>query len=271
MMTAMTRTPAPQGLRRDMALLEALADDEALRRGGLGVARLAQLTGREKSQVSRALKALEVEAIVERDPDTLEYRLGWRLFALVAQSTHSRLLTLAEPALHDISHALSETAHLCVLRDQEVLTLLTISPGHAFRATGWEGRGVPVHCTSAGRVLLMDATPDELGVRFPGGLPDHGGARTAVRTLAHLYEQICAVRATGYATVDEEFEEGLVGTSAPIRDFRGRVIAAINISAPKARLGGQLDEAGRLTAQTTDAISRQLGWEPRTPVTPRIT
>jgi DNA-binding IclR family transcriptional regulator len=76
--------PQGHGLRRDLDLLEALASPEAQRAGGLGVVRLAQLTGREKSQVSRALKALAEEGIVERDPDTLGYRLGWRLFSLVA-------------------------------------------------------------------------------------------------------------------------------------------------------------------------------------------
>jgi IclR family KDG regulon transcriptional repressor len=132
------------------------------------------------------------------------------------------------------------------------------------RASGWEGRGVPVHCTSAGRVLLMDATPDELAVRFPDGLAHDTGQRTKVRTLADLYEQIKQARAAGYAVVDEEFEEGLVGTSAPIRDFRGRIVAAINISAPKARLGDRLDEAGQVTVDAARTVSRQLGWEPRT-------
>jgi IclR family transcriptional regulator, KDG regulon repressor len=45
--------PAPSaGLRRDLDLLEQLTGEEALRRGGLGVARLAELTGWQKSQVS---------------------------------------------------------------------------------------------------------------------------------------------------------------------------------------------------------------------------
>ncbi|CAM3525643.1 IclR family transcriptional regulator [Kibdelosporangium persicum] len=253
------------GLRRDIDLLEVLAGQEAQRRGGLGVLRVATLTGREKSQVSRALRALEDEGIVERDPDTLEYRLGWRLFSLVARSTHSRLVQAAEPVMHRLAHALEETCHLCVLRGQEVVTLLSISPGHEFRAHGWEGRGVPVHCTSAGRVLLMDATPDELHVRFPDGEFPQGEHHTPVRTIAELWTKISHAREAGFAYVDEEFEPGLVGTSAPIRDFRGRVVAALNVSAPKERLGETLIEAARETARATSAISELLGWLPRKP------
>lgn len=247
------------GLRRDLALLEALACAEAQQAGGLGVVRLAQLAGREKSQVSRALRALAEEGIVERDPDTLEYRLGWRLFSLVARTVEDRLVRAAEPVMHQLSAELEETSHLCVLRDQEVLTILSVS-GHSFRVHGWEGRGVPAYCTSAGRVLLLDATPDELYVRFPA-LPE--GNRSGVHSLPQLWAKIQRCRRDGFAQVDEEFEEGLVGVSAPIRDFRGRVVAALNISAPATRMGQRLVAAGRVTAQAATAVSAQLGWETR--------
>ena len=46
--------------------------------------RIAQLVGREKSQVSRALRTLDQAGLVERDEASREYRLGWRLFTLAA-------------------------------------------------------------------------------------------------------------------------------------------------------------------------------------------
>ncbi|GAB3561741.1 IclR family transcriptional regulator [Amycolatopsis endophytica] len=255
------------GLRRDVDLLEALASEEAQHAGGLGVVRLAHLVGREKSQVSRALKALAEVGIVERDPDTLEYRLGWRLFSLVARTVEDRLLRAAEPVMHTLSGELEETVHLCVLRENQVLTLLSVS-GHSFRVHGWEGRGVPAPCTSAGRVLLSDATPDELYVRF--GLQADLGAgcpRSPVRTLPDLWSAIQRSRRDGYAAVREEFEEDLVGVSAPVRDFRGRVVAALNVSAPKDRLAARLADAGRVTARAAGVVSEQLGWRMR-PVPP---
>ncbi|MEE1664731.1 IclR family transcriptional regulator [Streptomyces sp. NPDC003631] len=257
-MTGVTDTSSASrghGLRRDIDLLEALASDEAQTAGGLGVVRLAQLVGREKSQVSRALKALAAEGIVERDPDTLEYRLGWRLFSLVARTTESRLVRMAEPVMRALSADLEETSHLCVLSDREVLTLLSVS-GHSFRVHGWEGRGVPAWQTSAGRVLLSDATPDELYVRF---------GTTSEMPVPELWGLIQDARRLGYARVSEEFEAGLVGVSAPVRDFRGRVVAALNISAPKARFGDRLDEAGRTTARAATRVSALLGWQPRRP------
>ncbi|MEV6112848.1 IclR family transcriptional regulator [Streptomyces sp. NPDC052109] len=259
----MTDTPTARGhgLRRDIDLLEALASEEAQRAGGLGVVRLAQLVGREKTQISRALKALAAEGIVERDPDTLEYRLGWRLFSLVARTSESRLVRVAEPVMHALSADLEETSHLCVLHDREVLTLLSVS-GHSFRVHGWEGRGVPAWQLSAGRVLLADATPDELYVRF---------GTASEMPVPELWSLIQEARRRGYSRVSEEFEADLVGVSAPVRDFRGRVVAALNISAPKARLGERLDEAGRITARAAARVSSLLGWEPRPASLPRKT
>ncbi|MBF9072044.1 IclR family transcriptional regulator [Streptacidiphilus sp. NEAU-YB345] len=260
------------GLRRDIDLLEALAGAEAQQGGGLGVVRLAQLVGREKSQVSRALKALAEQGVVERDPDTLEYRLGWRLFSLVARTSENRLVRTAEPVLHVLSAQLEETCHLCVLRDDEVLTLLSVS-GHDYRAHGWEGRGVPAAHTSAGRVLLMDASPDELYVRLAGSDLTSGYEQSRVHSVHEFWARVQEGRERGWAEVSEEFEPGLVGVSAPIRDFRGRVVAAINVSARAERLGQALDRAGRRTLAAANRVSLELGWEPRpsASVPPRFT
>ncbi|MGY0021170.1 IclR family transcriptional regulator [Streptomyces sp. cg35] len=268
-----TTTPASpagdrrQGLNRDLRLLDALALHEAERGRGLGVVELAQRTGREKSQVSRALKALAEEGVVERDPDTLEYRLGWRLFSMVARTAESRLLRIAEPVMRRLAAQLEETCHLCVLRDSEVLTVLSVS-AHSYRAHGWEGRGVPAARTSAGRVLLLDATPDELYVRLGMGDLSGGFDGSLVHSVQELWQRIQEARARGYAEVREEFESGLVGVSAPIRDFRGRVVAAFNVGAPEERLGGSLEEAGRITVRAAARVSAALGWEPRRRPTP---
>lgn len=240
------------GLRRDIAMLEALGSPEAHHFGGLGVNRIAQLVGREKSQVSRALKALAQEGLVERDPDTLEYRLGWRLFSLVARTSESRLVRVAGAVMHRLSVDLEETSHLCVLHDQEVRTLLSVS-GHSYRLREWEGRGVPAWTSSAGPVLLQGATPDELYVRF--------GATDEVSVPA-LWARVRQAQVEGFAREIEEFEPGLVGVSAPVHDFRGRVIAALNVTAPADRFETRLDHAGRTTAQAAATISAQLGWDP---------
>lgn len=268
MLSPMTRPVLSAGLRRDLDLLEQLTSDEALRHGGLGVARLAELTGRQKSQVSRALQAMHDEGVVERDPDTLEYRLGWKLFTLVARGAESRLQHAAEPVIRALAQRLAEGVHLCVLRDGDVLTLLTVAPPNSFNGFGWEGRRIPAHCTSAGRALLSDATAEEVAAMFTDERLAASTTPGAARTVAEVIDRIATARRRGYAIVDEEFELGLVGASAPIRDFRGRIVATITVAAPKARLGDRLEETGKLTAESAAEVSRQLGWTGDQPARP---
>ena len=52
-------------IRRGVEVLLSLAEEEAVAGGGLGVTRIAELLGREKSQVSRSLKALNEYGLVQ--------------------------------------------------------------------------------------------------------------------------------------------------------------------------------------------------------------
>ncbi|HEX5594616.1 MAG TPA: IclR family transcriptional regulator [Micromonosporaceae bacterium] len=247
------------GLRRDLELLDALAMPEAVSRGGLGVVRLAELTGRDKSQVSRALAALAEAGLVERDPTTQAFQLGWRLYALAAVTREAYLVRAAAPYLRRLVAQVHETAHLCVLRGDAVLTVLSESPQHAFRGLGWEGVHVPALRTAAGRALVSDWEPGVLASRFSDGTLAEGNHRLRLRDQADLMADIEHIRQNGYAKVAEELEEGLVDTAAPVRDHTRRIVAAITIAGPKGRLGDRLDEIGRLTAEVADELSVALG------------
>jgi IclR family KDG regulon transcriptional repressor len=243
------------GFRRGLDILMTVGGPEAATTGGLGVVRIAQLVGREKSQVSRALKTLLDCGLVERDPGTRAYRLGWRFYAMAAGAGDAQLLAAARPVLQGLVARVGESAHLSVLDGADVLTVLSEAPASAVRAVGWVGRRVPAHCTSAGRALLLDQDADALRARFAGVAFRGRGPRD----VAALERRIATARARGFAVVDEELEPGLVGAAAPVRAFDGRVVAAINVSAPKFRLGRRLEAAGRAVRAAADEVSARFG------------
>ncbi len=246
-------------LRRELAILTVLGGEEAVANGGLGVVRIADLIGREKSQVSRTLKTLAESRFVDRDRVTLQYRLGWRFFALAARAGEQRLLSVAPAMLDQLVKSLGETAHLSVLQGTEVLTVLSESPSLAVKADGWAGRTVPIYCTSSGRALLFDHDREALEVLL-SGVEFRRLRPGTVRNVEELDESLAAAREQGYALVDEEFEFGLVGAAAPVRDFRGQLVAALNVSAPKFRLGERLKSAGEEVKKAADELSALLGW-----------
>jgi DNA-binding IclR family transcriptional regulator len=246
------------GLERMIDILTALGAPESTRNGGLGVVRIAELVGREKSQVSRALRSLDHARLVERDPATREYRLGWRLFTLAARVGNQRLLALAPPVLRGLVGALGETAHLTVLDGGEVVTVLSVASPSTVRAIEWTGHGVPVHCTSAGRVLLLDHDAESLRAILGDG-PLAAPNPSAPGDVEELARRIERAREAGYAAIDGEFEDGHAGVAAPVRDFRGRIVAAVNVSAPAFRLATRLDAAGVEVKRAADGLSAHLG------------
>lgn len=222
-------------------MLELLADDPS--QNGLGVVRLAALLEDDKSQVSRTLQTLAEHGYVERDPETLAYRLGWRVFALAARAGEPRLLAEARPVLRALVRELGESAHLSVRQGELVLTLLAESPPHALHAPGRVGGLTPVATTSAGRALVSDLDPEELDALGLGA-------------LAPVIEDVAA---SGYSIVREEFEPGLVAAAAPVRGPGGAIVAALNVSGPSFRFDDRLVEAGRRLVVAADALSVAIG------------
>lgn len=268
------------GLARDIEVLEALGSPEAVTRGGLGVTRIAELTGREKTVTSRTLATLADAGLLTRHPDTLTYRLGPRLYALAARTAEAALVREARPYLRRIARHTGETTHLSVLRGGNVLTLVSELSPYEFRTAAWEGVMTAAWRTPSGRVLLSELDDDDLTdwYRLHGhdqalvspGRPDTAPSgfelieappaeAIRVHDLESLRDETALIRRLGYATSDEELELGVVSASAPVNDFTGRIVAAVNVSAPKTRMPATLETIGEFVAKATQALSDHLG------------
>ena len=239
--------PGASGLARGLRVLEVLAGEEAAAAGGLGVVRVAELVSAEKSQASRTLTALAERGFVERDPVTQTYRLGWQAFALAAQAGEPRLLVAAPVVLRRLVAELGESAHLSVRHGASVTTVLSESPPSALHAPGRVGVPTPVRTTATGRALVVDLSPGEL--------EDLG--------LGDIAERVAAIRAEGHAAVVDEFEPGLAAVAAPVRDFSGSVVAAVNVSGPTFRLSPRLDKAATSVRAAAAELSGALGFSGR--------
>ena len=229
--------PSTASLERGLDVLVALGAPEHA--SGLGVLALTEVVGGDKSQLSRTMATLESRGFVVRDPETLAYRLGWRLFGLAALVAESRLLAEAPPILRALVRELGESAHLSVRQGDQVLTLLSEAPEATLHAPGRVGSLTPLASTSAGRALVLD-------------LPD-----TELRSLGLVRHKaaIAEARGRGYALVREEFEPGLVAAAAPVRDAAGRIVAAINVSAPRFRFDDRLETAAVRVVGAANALA----------------
>jgi DNA-binding IclR family transcriptional regulator len=268
------------GLTRDIRMLELLASDGSVRAGGYGVTDLARLTGRSKTVVSRALATLAEAGLAARDPERKTYRVGPRLFALAARTSEAQLVHAARPMLRQLVRATRETAHLCVLDHGNVLTLASELSPHEMRSAGWEGVTTAAWRTPSGRVLISDWDEESLRNWYE----EHGHdapvidreafdrednpfflldepptTRVVVRDFDSLKAELARIRRQGFALLDEELEAGVVGASAPVVDHTGRILAALNVSGPKERLGTKVGALGNLVHMAGHTLSKELG------------
>jgi IclR family pca regulon transcriptional regulator len=63
--------------------------------------------------------------------------------------------------------------------------------------------------------------------------------RRTVTDAGALRRQVEIVRRQGYATVDQELEDGLRSAAVPLRDGSGAVVAALNVSVHASRASMQ--------------------------------
>jgi IclR family pca regulon transcriptional regulator len=122
------------------------------------------------------------------------------------------------------------------------------------------GSRLPAYPTSMGRVLLAGLPPNDI---------DEFIARTSLEPLTphtitdpeRLRSTLEKVRADGYAMVDQELEEGVRSIAAPIRNGRGKVIAAMNISchASRVTVAKMREEFRPPLLATANEISERIG------------
>jgi DNA-binding IclR family transcriptional regulator len=244
-----------QSVRRALTALELVADA-----GELGVSELGRQLGVHKATASRLAATLAERGLLERDPVTERYRIGFGLVRLAgAAMSGLDLVRTSRPILEELAERTRESANLGVLSGDGIVYVDQVAGSQAIVTVNWVGRRTPLHATSNGKVLLAfmdDAERD----RYLASPLDTRTARTVVDPQV-LRGQLAEVRRRGYAQTLEELEEGLNAVAAPVRQADGRVIAALGVSGPAFRMRGvDLPRIGLWTAEAAAAVSRQLGY-----------
>jgi DNA-binding IclR family transcriptional regulator len=247
---------------RALAILEELGDGSAR----FGDVALAERLGLHKSTVHRLLAVLQQNGFVEREPASTKYRLGWRIFELgMAAASHLDILERAKPYVTRLVEATGETAHLGVLRQGAVVSLVNVESRYTVRTPATVGRHIPLHCTSQGKAILAFLPADQVKCRLEGYVFSKHSANTIV-TKDRFLADLALVASRGYAVDNEEHEEGLRCIAAPVHDHSGEVAGAISIAGPTFRVtGARLPALSREVMRIAAELSAALGYRAPAP------
>jgi DNA-binding IclR family transcriptional regulator len=216
-----------------------------------------------KSTVFRLLSTLQEHGLVEQNPSTERYRLGYGLVRLAgAVVAELDLARASRPVLEQLAVHTGETVNLAILQGDQVVNIEQIASPNLVVNVNWVGKQTPLHATSNGKVLLAHLAEEERSRLLSQSLP-----RLTSRTITDprvLDKQLQRVLSDGYAFTLEELEQGLNAVAAPVFAADGRVVAAVSVAGPSYRVTPhRLTELGELTKDAGDAISRRLGYIPR--------
>jgi DNA-binding IclR family transcriptional regulator len=249
-------TAGVQSVRRAVTILETLADS----RNELGVTELGRRLGVHKATASRLVATLAEQGLVEQNPITDKYRLGFGLVRLAAVATSGmELARQARSVLERLAEETGETVNLAVLDRDRVVNIEQITAPDLVVNVNWVGKRTPLHGTSNGKALLAHL-PEPTRARLLRGPLERMTPNTIVdRGL--LGAQLKETEVRGYAYTVEELEVGLNAVASPVRDSTGGVVAAVSVSGPAYRLTrSRIPEFGRLVKEAGAEISRRMGF-----------
>jgi DNA-binding IclR family transcriptional regulator len=188
-----------------------------------GLAELCERTALPRATAYRLAAALEVHRLLARDGEG-RWRLGPAVTELAAH-VNDPLLAASVAVLPALRETTGESVQLYRREGTSRVCVAALEPAAGLRDTVPVGARLPMTAGSGAKVLLAYSDTAIQKAVLPT-------AKFTDRTLAE-------VRRRGWAQSVAEREPGVASVSAPVRDGRGVVIAAISVSGPIDRMGRQ--------------------------------
>ncbi|MEU1146647.1 IclR family transcriptional regulator C-terminal domain-containing protein [Streptomyces sp. NPDC005863] len=214
-----------QSLARGLAVLRALGE---ARGEGLALTALAAATELPRATARRCLHTLERAGYAAHDGRL--YRPLPRILELGhAPLSGLTFAEIAEPHLRALTDRVRQSASVTVLDGTDIRYVARAAAARVMSVHITVGTRFPAYATAMGRVLLAGLPGPERARLLAAAPPRALTARTVTETgaLARLLDRAAA---DGHATADQELEEGLRSVAVPVRDARGRVVAALNVA-----------------------------------------
>ncbi len=226
-------------LGKALAVLQAVADHP----GGVGLPDLAAKLRLPRQTVHRVLTQLRDCGLLLRDPVRERFSVGPRLIQLsLAALGSNNPWVPVRAVLQDLVDELGETCNVGVLEGLDYVYVDRIECEWPLRFHIEVGHRQPAHCIAAGKVLLAALEPD-LRARLIRSRKLVARTARSITRVADLEAELDLTRERGYGTNNEENFEGIVAAAVPVKDARGRVVAALTMHGPLPRLTFEACEA----------------------------
>lgn len=229
----------------------------------LTLTQISERVGIHKSTVHRLLATLESRRLVQRDHLSGTYHLGSRLMEMAFLVLQSNDLTrLARPYMDGLAAEHRETVDLAVLEGADVVYLQVVESPQRVKLAAAPGQRLPAFCTATGKAFLAYLPEEQVQDILKQGLIKYT-EHTKV-TQQELQQDLRLTRERGFATSEQEYEDGINAVATPILDVNDYPIAAIAVAGPSFRLSHERMLAlGPALQATAVTIAREISLSSR--------
>lgn len=244
-----------QSVAAALRALEAIAELQPV-----GLSLVARHLGASKATVQRALMTLaEGGWIAQVDDSSKRWTLTPKMLVIGSRSSGSHALrTVAIGTLGQLQQKTGETIHLTVPFERQMVLIERLDSAYQLRTFRELGPVGPMHASSNGKAYLAHLSPLQLDSYLAHGLEKR--TPSTITDPQSLRDELAMIRERGYATNEEELDEGVVALGAALLDSRGNPVGAISVSAPASRLlPAGFDVVGNDVREAANLISAQLG------------
>lgn len=237
-------------LSRAISVLNAFSID----RPELALNDMVAATKLPKTTVFRLLSALMEHDFISVNGANGKYSLGFALLRLGeirrGQTTaHSVVL----PVMQEMREELNETIVFSIRVGDERLHVDAVESKQLLRRTALVGGRAPLHAGASSKALLA-GMPDEEIKAYLARTDLQAVQETTIIDIDELWQEIARIREIGYAESRGEVRPGGGALAAPIRDFSGACVGAIDVLTPNDRYTPEHRE--RVIAVLLDGVKR---------------
>jgi DNA-binding IclR family transcriptional regulator len=249
-----SRGPAQpvQAVDRAMTLLRTVATSPE----PPSINELANAAGLNRSTAWRLLATLEKHALVELNPASNRYTIGYAAMQIGAVADHGSLVRRVRPALTELLEMTGERVSLAIVKGVTLIYVDQLDPTDGPQER-WVGAPLALHASSAGKILLAYLPPSERAGALPSKLVRY--TPTTITDPERLEIELATARKHGYATCAGEDVRYSNGVSAAVLDPQDHPIAVINVWGIEQRVPKQRFAAlGGAVKQTADDVAALL-------------
>lgn len=238
------------GLAKGLSIIEAFSAE----RPRLSISEAADIAELDRATARRCLLTLAELGYAAYDgkfftvtPKVL--RLGTACLATMP------LPRIVQPFLDQMSENIGQSTSVSILDDIEIVYVARAAQRRVMSIALMPGSRLPAYCTSMGRVLLSSLTVEDRRVLLERSAIT---ARTpmTLTDIDVLLAEIEETAARGHAMIDQEVEVGLRSLAVPLRNARGKTVAALNVGV--AASAGSMQELVERYLPTLTAVQMEL-------------